>query len=151
MNRKALQFFLLVAFVFIMAVASQAETLSTAARGNSQEVQQTIKNIQLEIDAARVKLIKAREGADLYAKTIGCKSIPAIEKQMGILSKLVRSGASNSQTEKLATAWRKFENLKISAKANQRGVSLARLSEFEQSIKAMGGGGPNPVGVPVGR
>ena len=151
MNRKALQFIVFIAFVFMMTLPLQAETHTPIVRDNAQEVQQTIRSIQSEIVAARAKLMKAREGDDLFGLTLTRKNIPAIEKQMGILSKLVRTKATNSQGKKLASALQKFENLKMSAKANQRGVSLKRLSEFEQSIKAMGGVVSSPMSAPVGR
>lgn len=151
MSRKTLQFISLVVFVLMVTVASQAETHAPTIRGNSQEVQQTVKNILSEIKAARAKLTKAREGYDLFTLTFTRKNIPAIEKQMAILSRLVRSGSSDLQTKLLAVALQKFENLKISAKANQRNISLKRLYEFEQSIKAMGGVVPSRISTPTSR
>jgi hypothetical protein len=151
MNRKTLQFIVFIAVVIMMTSPLQAETHTPIVRDNSQEVQQTIKNIQLEINAGRAKLMKAREGDDLYGLTLTRKNIPAIERQMGILSKLVRTKATNSQRKKFAIALQKFENLKMSAKANQRDVSLKRLLEFDQSIKAMGGVVSSTMSAPLGR
>jgi hypothetical protein len=129
----------------------QGMIIDPATRGKLQILLDTIKNIRQEIDAARVKLNGAKEGDNLTAITYGCKSLPAIEGRMNGLSESVRSAAPEALANHLAAVWSSFDALKAPMKANQRGVSLERLTAFEQSIKAMAGAVAGALAPPAAR